>query len=271
MIKRVSASALSILCVLFCAGSAPAAGKVENDGLELRHWTVDGLTRVTKMHIPPEAKTTPSPVVFVFHGHGGTLKAVVEEFEIHKHWPNAIVVYMRGVPTPQGDDPEGKKTGWQYHPGDQGDRDVHFFDAVLADLHTSLKVDDSKVFAAGFSNGGAFATVLWSARPDKVAAVATVSMPVIKSMQHKIKPKACMMVAGRTDPLHKMDEMEASAKKVVEMNQCQPGQPWSAHSNCTLYPSDSGNPVLFMTHGGAYMVPHEAQAVIVDFFKNQVK
>ncbi len=53
----------------------------------------------------------------------------------HKHWPEAIVVYMQGLNTPGAlTDPDGKRPGWQKTFGDQGDRDLKFFDAVLATL-----------------------------------------------------------------------------------------------------------------------------------------
>jgi polyhydroxybutyrate depolymerase len=216
-------SGLPILFVLLWAAPAPAQdkakGKAAADDLQKRHWTVDGFKRMALVHVPPQAKTKPSALVFVFHGHGGTMNGAANDFAIHKHRPTAIVVYMQGLPTPQGDDPDGKHPGWQYHSGRQGDRDVHFFDAVLADLSGSHKVDDKRVFTAGFSNSGAFSTVLWSMRGDKLAATASVSMRVFDKELATLKPRPFLMVAGKDDDLQKLDAMEKSLKKVVKLNQ----------------------------------------------------
>ena len=63
-------------------------------------WKVDGVTREALVYAPAAAKTTPSPVVFAFHGHGGTMKHAATKFAYQKHWPEAIVVYMQGLNTP---------------------------------------------------------------------------------------------------------------------------------------------------------------------------
>src|SRR5438477_4485760 len=103
--------------------------------LNRREWTVDGTSREALLYIPAAAKSTPSPVVFAFHGHGGTMRNAAVTFDYQHVWPEAIVVYIQGLNTPGLlTDPEGKRPGWQSAPGGQGDRDLKFFDAVLASL-----------------------------------------------------------------------------------------------------------------------------------------
>src|SRR5262245_38937988 len=105
------------------------------DSLTRREWSIDGVSREAQLHVPATAATTPAPVVFVFHGHGGNIRNVVRSFHIHTLWPEAIVIYPQGLNTPgRLTDPEGKLPGWQPNVGDQGDRDLKFFDAVLASL-----------------------------------------------------------------------------------------------------------------------------------------
>jgi hypothetical protein len=80
-----------------------------------------------------EGQGKPTPVVFVFHGHGGTAFQAGRSFAMHKHWPEAISVYLQGLNTPgKLTDPEGKKPGWQHGAGAEGDRDLKLFDAVMA-------------------------------------------------------------------------------------------------------------------------------------------
>ena len=54
------------------------------------------------------------------------------------------MVYPQGLNTPgKLTDPEGKKPGWQHGPGAEGDRDLKFFDAMLAEVRGDYKVDDT--------------------------------------------------------------------------------------------------------------------------------
>jgi polyhydroxybutyrate depolymerase len=53
-------------------------------------------------------------------------------------------------------DVEGKYPGWQQTPGQLGDRDLKFFDTVLGAIREKYPVDDRRIYATGFSNGGFF-------------------------------------------------------------------------------------------------------------------
>lgn len=76
------------------------------------------------------------------HGHSGKASNAAREYGIERDWPEAITVYMQGLNTPgRFIDPEGKQTGWQMRPGEQGDRDLKFFDAMIARLKPDYQVD----------------------------------------------------------------------------------------------------------------------------------
>lgn len=129
-------------------------------------WTVGELTREALVYLPSKKSDDAAPVVFGFHGHGGSSQNAARSFGFEKLWPEAIVVYMQGIPTPgRLTDPEGKRNGWQSDAGDQGDRDLKFFDAVLATLREKYKVDDRRIYSSGHSNGGGFTYLLWAKRP----------------------------------------------------------------------------------------------------------
>src|SRR5262249_50025432 len=111
-----------------------AAPPLSARGPKARTWEVDGVKREALVVAPARPGKSP-PLMFVFHGHGGTAKAAAAYLAHHKHWPEAVTVYPQGLPTPgKLTDPEGKKTGWQHGSGDQKDRDLKFFDAMLASL-----------------------------------------------------------------------------------------------------------------------------------------
>ena len=99
-----------------------SSGMVNAAELKQQDWMIEGVTRQALVAVPDSAKQVPSPLVFVFHGHGGNMRQVARSFRIHELWDQAIVVYMQGLNTPgQLTDPEGKRPGWQKEKGDQKD------------------------------------------------------------------------------------------------------------------------------------------------------
>jgi polyhydroxybutyrate depolymerase len=235
-----------------------------------RTWTVDGTTREALVYAPPAAKTTPTPVVFAFHGHGGTMQNSARRFAYHAHWPQAVVVYPQGLNTPgRLTDPEGKKPGWQSAAGDQKDRDLKFFDAVLASLKADYRVDEKRVYATGHSNGGGFTYLLWAARPDVFAAVAP-SAATAGKVQKELTPLPVLHVAGEKDELVKFDWQKRTLEALRELNGCgADGQRWAGR--CTLYPSKGGTPVVAYIHPGDHTFPTDAPPVIVKFFKEHAR
>jgi len=238
------------------------------DSLARLEWKIEGVTREALVFAPATAKATPSPVVFAFHGHGGTMKHAATTFAYQKHWPEAIAVYMQGLNTPGVlTDPEGKKPGWQKTVGDQDDRDLKFFDAVLATLKKDYKVDEKRMYATGHSNGGAFTYLLWAARGDVLAAVAPSGAAARR--QTNLKPKPVLHVAGEKDPLVLFDWQKRTMDAVRQLNGCGEGKPWGEH--CTFYPSKTGTPLVTYIYPGGHTFPAEAPAIIVKFFKEHAK
>ncbi len=246
---------------IFAAISATALTARGAETLHERKWTIDGVSRVALVHVPPDAKAHPTPVVFVFHGHNQMMQHAAAQFSLHTHWPKAIVVYMQGLPRKEGDGP-----GWQYNPGDEDGRDLKFFDAVLASLMHGYKVDAGRVYAAGFSNGAGFVFVLWAVRGDRLAAVSACAMHAGHNLPLP-QPKPLFHIAGKTDPKVKLEHQMHTIESVKKTNECGEGHPWV--KGCTIYPSKIGAPVVTMIHGGGHMVPHEAPPLIVKFFKEE--
>lgn len=237
-------------------------------------WEVDGVTRTGIICAPESAKNSPSPVIFAFHGHGGTAQQAARNFAYQTQWPEAIVVYMQGLPTPgQLTDPEGKRPGWQKAPGDQGDRDLKFFDVVLADLKTEYKVDAKRIYCTGHSNGGGFTYLLWGVRGDVFAAVAPSAAGPARN-RNLLRPLPALHVAGTNDPLVKYAWQERTMNFIREVNGCAgEGTPWASSGALvgTLYPSKTGTPVVTLISPGTHQFPDEAPALIVKFFQEHAR
>ncbi|WP_417851792.1 alpha/beta hydrolase family esterase [Thalassoglobus sp.] len=226
---------------------------------------VDDLDREYLLHIPEE-KETPRPVVFGFHGHGGTARNAARSFKLHVHWPDAIVVYMQGIPTPgKLTDPEGKRNGWQHGAGSEEDRDLKFFDKVLAQIEEKFSVDKSRIYSTGHSNGGAFTYLLWAERGDIFAAMAP-SAAAAGQVRNSLTPKPVMHLAGEKDNLVKYSWQQATMNGLRKLNECEPtGKEWSPYG--TLYTSKIKTPVVTYIHPGAHKYPSEAPPLIIKFFK----
>jgi polyhydroxybutyrate depolymerase len=232
------------------------------------HWTVDGTERTALVYGPQTTTTDGAPVVFVFHGHGGTMKNADRSFHLESLWPEAIVVYPQGLPTPSTVDPQGKRSGWQTKSGAQEDRDLKLFDDMLATVKEKWKIDDRRIYATGHSNGARFTYLLWATRPDLFAAVAPSSAP--KDKDPLPKPLPCFHVAGEADRIAPYAFQQATMAEVRRVNGCtEKGQEWAP--NCTLYSSAKEAPLVTFIHPGGHTFPKEVPELIVRFFKEHAR
>ena len=255
------------LCLLLLSLMAVQARAA--DALSYQTWEVDGVKREALVYVPAIAHEKLSPLIFAFHGHGGSMRNAATSFHYHELWPEAMVVYMQGLNTPgKLTDPEGKKPGWQSFIGAENDRDLKFFDAVLASAKDTCKVDSRRIYSTGHSNGGGFTYLLWAARGDVFAAMAPSSAFAMPATYNLFKPKPVLHVAGETDPLVKFEWQKMMMDKLRSITGCAAeGRPWHDEKYCTVYDGKEGNPVVSVIHPGTHAFLKEAPALIVKFFK----
>lgn len=239
-----------------------ASSAAEPEQLTLR---VGDLERTALVYAPSDADEGKHPLIFAFHGHGGTSRNA-SRWNYQELWPEAIVVYPQGVPTPgRLTDPEGKRNGWQHSAGDQDDRDLKFFDALLAKLKADYRIDEKRIYCTGHSNGGGFTYLLWGERGDVFAAVAPTAAAALRQTADR-QPKPVFHLAGENDPLVKYAWQQITIDRVRKLNGCdETGKPAGEH--CTEYPSPTGTPVVTYIHPGGHEFPKDAPARIVQFFQ----
>lgn len=245
---------------------APAAEALPA-GFQRWELKVDGVAREALVYAPASAKEKAAPVVFAFHGHGGNMRNAARSFAMNQQWPEAVSVYPQGLNTPgRLTDPEGKKPGWQSGVSAQGDRDLKFFDALLAKLKQEFKVDAKRIYSTGHSNGGGFTYLLWAERGEVFAAVAPSAAAASGLKADKLKPKPAMHLAGENDPLVKYAWQQAMMTAVRKLNGCEAeGKPWG--KLCTEFPSKTGTPFVAFIHPGGHEFHKDAPALIAKFFK----
>jgi len=240
--------------------------KASAQGITMR-WTVDGEHRAALVFSPPPThQQVKHPLVFAFHGHGGNMNGVAQLMHIHTLWQEAIVVYPQGVNRPSPVDPQGNRPGWQVEANQAniGNKDLDFFDAMLATMRQKYLVDDSRVYAVGFSNGAAFSLLLWAERGQTLAAVGDCAGRLAQSEQLTL-PRPLVAIAGRADPINPF----AFQQQTIEIarqadNATGAGQPCGQY--CTLYPSTTQTPVKTFIHPGGHVYPPWASGQIVKFF-----
>ncbi len=231
---------------------------------KLAQLTVDGVEREALVALPAEKPAGGSPLVFVFHGHGGNMRGAARGFHVHELWPEAVVIYPQGLPTPTRVDPEGKRAGWQNSPGIKDDRDLKLFDALLAIAQEKHGADPKRVFVTGHSNGGGVTYLLWHERHSALAAVAPVAAMTYDAA--KLSPLSTMHVAGRHDRIAPFAMQERTMEAVRKVDNCQ-DKPTDWALDCLRYPSKSNTPFVSFIHDGGHEVPKAAPELIVRFFK----
>lgn len=255
---------IAILCAAL--STLGTHGRLLSAELKPHEWKIDGVTREALIAVPQIARSEPSPVVFGFHGHCGSMKNAARSFRIHELWPDTIVVSMQGLPTPgQLTDPDGKRPGWQKAKGNQNDRDLKFFDNVFTSLKTDYKVDEKPVYSMGHSNGGGFTYLLWAERSDLFAAMAPSGSAALKN-RDSLKPKAMLHIAGDNDPPVKYEWQKLMIDSVKKTNECGEGVPWE--EQCIQFPSKVGAPVVTFVTSNGHRFPEEAFALIVRFLSD---
>jgi polyhydroxybutyrate depolymerase len=161
---------------------------------------VNGTPRTALLVVPTDL-SQPAPLVFAFHGHGGTGKNFDKKMNVEGLWPQAIVVYADGLIGHKGKtDPDGTKSGWQTLPGESGDEDLAFYDTLLSTIQAKLPVDTDRIYAMGHSNGSGFVSLLLNRRPDAITATANMSGQPGKDLETD-PVRSMFMSMGRTDPI----------------------------------------------------------------------
>lgn len=255
---EIAASAaifLSLLALLLHSTAWAAPGKREPTGnhrsifnpmkLHKTTMTWNGDARHYYVHLPPShTNTHKSPLIFLFHGGGGTasgMERLTGLFaESDKH--GAIVVLPQGVKCRWND-------GRKFREASTRD-DVGFIDKIITDVQTAYNADPKATYAVGISNGGFFSQYLATQLPDRFAAVASVAALVSHEMQSAPPPPhpvPIMFIVGTEDPLipFKGGKVKVGLQTrghVVSAEQSIAF--WVKANNCSPKPSQTELPVL---------------------------
>ncbi|HEV8368700.1 MAG TPA: hypothetical protein VGQ39_12180 [Pyrinomonadaceae bacterium] len=234
-------------------------------------WTVDGEKREALVFAPaPTTSAVKHPLVFAFHGHGGKVQGFSQMVHIQTIWKEAVVVYPQGlIGRPVPGDPQGVRPGWQVRAnqtdGNVGNKDLDFFDAMLATMKQKFTVDDKRIYTTGFSNGSIFSYLLWAQRGNDLAAIGVCAGALWDTTQ-LTQARALLAVGGQADGTLPFDQQQAAIELARAADHAT-GTGQACGPICTIYPSTSQTPVKTFIHPGGHVYPPWVPSETVKFFK----
>jgi len=192
-------------------------------------------------------------LVFGFHG-GGDISDAGENF---RQWSGvednsnseAIFAYLDGL--------DGI---WDLK---NDGNDFKSVDAVYASVRANYCIDETDIFAFGFSYGGWTATQIACARPALIRGI--VSIAGGGPMESCNQAVAAMIVHGTMDDAEKISSGEATRDKFKANDGCGDTESAAAPSPCVTYPSCS-KPLLWCQHDGGHGIPAFTQQGTWPFF-----
>ena len=253
----------------FFSGASSADAAAEScplePGVTLHEIMVDGVTRSYWLNVGPAVgHDDPAPVVFLWHGWGGSARSLSSVFDPARAWPEAVTVAPVGLRRRFPGMPPGKMPGWQIVDGEFGDRDLKLFDALAGRLTGLSCVDSRRIYSMGFSNGGYFSNLLGCQRPDVVAAI----VPVSGGGPH---PPVCegevavQVVHGTRDRVVEYSQGKSSFRTWQRANDCA-GSVEASGEGCVAAAGCSRE-VRMCSFDGGHVWPRELHGEFVSFLK----
>jgi len=166
-----------------------------------QYLVVDGRTRTYSVHVPPASTSAnPMPLIIALHGRLGTGEGQQRLSHLDKvsDAHGFLVAY-----------PDGLDRSWADGRGDSpfdkyGVDDVKFISQLIDKLAMDYRVDRSRVYATGMSNGGFMSARLACELSNKIAAVAIVAASISTKLSatcQPAKPVSVLIFQGTDDPL----------------------------------------------------------------------
>ncbi len=223
---------------------------------------VGGLHRAYLLDVPASVQPhVPAPLVFDFHGFGDSAQGVWRASKFHEPaardgvitvYPDGLPVHLFGRDAP----------GWQIANADNN-RDLAFTAALLDRLERDYCIDETRVFATGFSNGGFFSHLLGCTMADRFAAVAPVGGGLLTACAPS-RGVPVLIHHGRNDPIVPVEDAHKARDTWLAVDRCQQ----HASNECEWHRGcRDGTEVVYCENDGTHHWPTEASERIWSFFR----
>jgi len=188
-VARILLALLALLCGVFPASAVTVK--------------VGGVDRTFTFTCPGDGCTSHLPVVFGFHGRYQQPSGFKSHADFESRGVKAIFVYPLGIPSLSPSWNAGAEPP-QVPAEKNGVDDVGFVEAVIAYLDAKYRIDHSRIFATGMSNGGQFAWEL-ACTTDIFAAIASVSGTMNDPNCPPVSHPPILVISGTSDKVELWD------------------------------------------------------------------
>ena len=169
------------------------------EGTSVQTIEVDGTARSFRL-FRPETLSRSAPLVIVIHGWGFSAEQAEQDYG----WNEVAEAHRFVVAYPEGVGQSFNAGGACCGPAaDRDVDDVEFITAIVEELRRHLPIDERRVYAAGFSNGGVLAYTL-ACRTSLFAAIGAVAATHV-GLCDDPRPTSVMHIHGTADAIVRLD------------------------------------------------------------------
>ena len=161
--------------------------------------TVNGVSRQYLLYIPSSyTGTSQVPLLFNFHGYGGTSNGHMYAADMRSlaDKEKFILVY------PQGSLLDGAPH-WNASPTGSDNKstanDTGFVDAMITSISSTYRIDNTRIYACGYSNGAMMSYFLGGSMSDKIAAIGSMSGTMLDGNPTPSSPVPMISIHGTND------------------------------------------------------------------------
>ena len=205
----------------------------------------DGIEREYVVYVPAIYNGMSNvPLMFNFHGGGGYASDHIQMINMNNIADTAgfIAVYPQGAIDYDGAEPGNTPSTSWLHKAPTSHNDVNFIAAIIDTLSNEYLVDENRVYACGYSEGGIFSYEIGCRLNDRIAAFASVSGSMMTDFyrgEYGVElcspshSTAMMLIPGTNDPsFHSMyDGFQPYYMSVDEITNY-----WSNYNNTDFNP-----------------------------------
>ncbi len=210
-------SAIAVACGAIIAVSRRTVGATEDAPPGHRVVTIQsgGLSRSFLLHLPPAWDgNKPLPLVLMLHGMGGTAanSALETSWSEKADIETFIVAYPEATRPDPTQPPSLRKNpqAWndgsgRFHSAERSIDDVSFIRAVIDRIATDYRIDDRRVYVAGFSNGASMAFRVGAELSERVAAIAPNAGACWTETPRPLRGVSLCYITGTADSLNPLE------------------------------------------------------------------
>ena len=228
-------------------------GVILSQNFETFNITFDGLGREYTIYVPSSYDgLTPVPLIFSFHGGGDTASGhiAINDFSELAESENFIAVYPQAAI-----DPQDGSNAW-IHKAPTSHDDIFFIEAIIDTLNNEFLINNDRIYACGYSEGGIFSYELACRLNSRFAAISSVSgSMLVDSFRDSyynlgpcspIHPTAVLLIAGTADfnPHSMYNGLQPYYMSVEEITNY-----WANYNNCEVDPILTNLPNLEPSDG----------------------